>query len=299
MYLKNNKLSKDITDSLMLTSSYNYFSEMLFEKSCRLFKWSKLPNNIPQKEIETRLIYYGYCGLVNDKNKGMMIASGGMSGVTQYSDEFTQFTYAAPTARGGTLNIGKDCIIIDNTSLRNPLYPMISRYALLMAHAEVTLKCALVNMRNVHAFSSKDDKTVDNILAWEKKRYNGDIGVILDTTDTGLEMLGESASINNLLSAGKIDGNYVKSIVEVRNEILRMFFSELGVNFSKEKRGNMTEDEINQNNNMLLLNVDDMLLRRQEACDRYNKLNRGNMSVEFSDELKNLKRMEESDNDTE
>lgn len=299
MYLKNNKLCKNITDSLMLTDSYNYFSEMLFEKSCRLFKWNGLPNNIPQKEIETRLIYYGYCGLVNDKNKGMMVASGGMSGVTQYSDEFTQFTYAAPTAKGGTLNIGKDCVIIDNTSLRNPLYPMITRYALLMAHAEVTLKCALVNMRSIHAFSSKDDKTVSNILEWEKKRYNGDIGVILDTTDTGLEMLGESGTINDLLSAGKIDSNYIKSIVEVRNEILRMFFSELGVNFSKEKRGNMTEDEINQNNNMLLLNVDDMLIRRKEACERFNALNKGNMSVEFSDELKNLKRMGESDNDSE
>lgn len=299
MYLKKNNLDKKITDTLLLNDSYNYFLEMLFEKSCRLFKWNNLPNNIPQKEIETRLIYYGYCGLVNDKNVGMMIATGGMSGVTQYSDVFTQFTYASPTAKGGTLNIGKDCIIIDNTSLRNPLLPMIMRYALLMAHAEVTLKCALVNMRSVHAFASNDDKTVANILEWEKKRYNGDIGVILDATDTGLEMLGETSSINDLLSAGKIDSNYVKSIVEVRNEILRMFFSELGVNFSKEKRGNMTEDEVNQNNNMLLLNVDDMLVKRQEACTMFNELNKGNMSVEFSDELKNLKETEESDNDSE
>lgn len=286
MYLDNYIKPSTKTDTLLLDASYNYFLDMLFEKACRLFKWHNLPNNIPQKEIETRLLYNGYCGLINDDNVGYMVANGGMSGVTQYSDEFTHFTYAAPKAKGGTVRIGKKCTIIDNTSLRNPLYPMIARYALLMAHSEVTLKCALVNMRKVDAFVSDDDATVENIKEWEKQRYEGKIGVILDK---GIITPTEMTSITNLLNSSRLSGDYLKSTVEVRNEILRMFYNELGVNYTKEKRGNMTEDEVNQNNNMLLLNVDDMLASRKRSCDLFNALTGSDISVEFSDELKKLK----------
>ena len=141
-YYSDKKIEKEV---LQLPRSLNYWMETLFEKCVRMFEWRGLPKSIPQKEIEQRLILDGYCGMVNDTRAGLIVASGGLSGVTPYCDEFKNFTYAAPTCAGGTTELGKNAVLIENTSLRNPLFPMILRYADLMAHAEISLKMALIN----------------------------------------------------------------------------------------------------------------------------------------------------------
>ena len=115
MYLKEYGLSKKKeTEILKTDKSYQYWIDTLFEKCVKMFKWEGLPLSIPQKEIETRLILQGYCGFLKDSKVGLMVASGSMSGVTQYYDEFTTFTYAVPTAMGGNKRINKECVIIDN-----------------------------------------------------------------------------------------------------------------------------------------------------------------------------------------
>ena len=167
-YFTNKKKEKNV---LMIDNSYRFWCNMLFEKCVRIFKWSGLP--FKQKEIEMRLIMYGFCGFVNDATKGFMVANGGMSGVTQYFDEFTKFTYSAPTAKGGTADIDSECVIIDNTSLRNSLYPMIQRYASLLAHADISTKMALINLRDTNTYSAKDEGTADSIKKMQEQRYKG------------------------------------------------------------------------------------------------------------------------------
>ena len=58
---------------MLIEQSYTYWKSALFEKCVRMFTWNGLPNNIPQREIEMRLISEGYCGFVNDKKVGYMV----------------------------------------------------------------------------------------------------------------------------------------------------------------------------------------------------------------------------------
>ena len=287
---RNNIAKKEEYEITNLDNSYRYWTNMLLEKCMRIFNWENLPKKIPSKEIEIRLLLDGFCGYVNDGILGFMIASGGMSGVTCYWDEFTKFTYAAPTAHGGTVNIGKDCVIINNTQLRNSLYPMICRYASLLAHADVSLKCALINLRETNTYAASDENTAKSVNAYHKKMYNGAYDVIID-----------SSLINAVQNvANNQSGNsQVMDCIDARNELLRSFFNEIGVRYTRDKKERMITSEVDNDSQMLLINISDMLAQRQDACKKINKLFGTNISVELSKEFQIINNVEsEVENET-
>ena len=278
MYLSHYGLGKKAEkDILKLDYSFRYWREMLFEKCMRIFTWSGLP--FPQKEIESRLLINGYCGFLKDSKVGFMVANGGMSGVTQYYDEFTAFNWSAPAvANTKSRSIGKDCVIINNNQLRNPILPMVLRYASLLAHADISLKCALINTRETNTYASSDENTAENINKYYERLYNGDSASILD------ESLIESVkNISNRESTTAI-----KDCLSARTDLLSNFFKEIGVKSANDKKERMIESEVDSNNQLLLFNISDMLAERKKACEEINKLFGTNITVELSDEFKEL-----------
>lgn len=277
MYLSDySKLAKkEEVEITKIEKSFSYWREMLFEKCVRMFEWKGLP--FPQKEIEIRLILQGFCGVVKDSRKGIMCASGSMNGVTQYWDEFLNFTYAAPTAKGGTLPINKLAVIVDNTTLRNPLTPLIDRYASLIAHSEVSLKVALVNLRETNAFSASDQSVAASIKTYHTKMYEGDMDVIVDTSlIDGIKNVNDTSRS----SFGVMD------CIDARNELLRAFYNEIGVRYTRDKKERMIESEVSNDTQMLLLNINDMLARRKEAAEKMNSVLKMNVTVDLSPEFK-------------
>lgn len=275
--LCNNKKIEE--QQLLIDKSYKYWQDTLFEKCIRIFNWSGLP--FPQKEIEMRLLLNGFCGVVDDALKGVMVATGSMSGVTQYFDEFTDFTYASATARGGTKKINRDCVIVNNTAIRNPLFPMICRTASLLAHSEISLKCALVNMRETNSFSCDNEATAESVKAYHKQAYNGKLDVIVDSA------IVKDGSINNLTQQNK-GALGVMDCIDARNEILRSFFNEIGVRYNRDKKERMVESEVSSDTQLLLVNIKDMERERKDACERINKIFGLQTSVEISEEFKPL-----------
>lgn len=263
---------------MLIEQSYNYWKSALFEKCVRMFTWNGLPNNIPQREIEMRLISEGYCGFVNDKKVGYMVASGTLNGVTQYNDVFTNFTYASPTAYGGSPLIGRDCVVISNNAIRYPLYTMICRYASLLAHCDITLKVGLVNLRETNTFKAESESTAESIRAYHKKSYNGELDVIIDSSMID--------AVKNMVNNGASHSLGIMDIVDVRNELLRMFFNEIGVRYTRDKKERMIESEVNNDEQLLLLNIADMKRKREEACKELYNIFGINVSVELSEEFK-------------
>lgn len=271
-YYSDKKIEKEV---LELPRSLNYWTETLFEKCVRMFEWRGLPESIPQKEIEQRLILDGYCAMVNDKKAGLIVASGGLSGVTPYCDEFKNFTYAAPTCEGGMVDLGKNAVLIENTSLRNPLLPMILRYADLLAHAEISLKMALINNRVNNAYAVETNETAESVNAYYNKIYNGKNGSILDDA-----LVNSVQNIANTHTSG-----VVAECIEARNDILRAFFAEIGVRFAKDKKERVVVDEVSADNQMLLLNVNDMKRQRKKSALEINRIFGKDASVELSEEF--------------
>ena len=278
MYLSKYGLNKKVEkDILKLDYSFNYWSDMLFEKCMRIFTWTGLP--FPQKEIENRLLIEGFCAFLKDSKKGLMVASGGLSGVTQYYDEFTTFNWSAPTvANNKSRSIGKDCVIINNNQLRNPILPMVLRYASLLAHADISLKCALINTRETNTYASNDENTAENISKYYDKLYTGDSACILDES-----LIDSVKNISNRESTSAI-----KDCLSARTDLLANFFKEIGVKSANDKKERMIESEVDSNNQLLLFNISDMLAERKKACEEINKLFGTDIRVELSDEFKKL-----------
>ena len=286
MYLSKYGLSKKAEkDILKLDYSFNFWSDMLFEKCMRIFTWSGLP--FPQKEIERRLLINGYCGFLKDSKKGLMVSTGGMSGVTQYDDEFTTFNWSAPAvANTKSRVIGKDCVIINNNQLRNPILPMVLRYASLLAHADISLKCALINIRETNTYASSDENTAENINRYYDRLYNGESASIVD------ESLIES--VKNI--SNRENTTAIKDCLSARTEILSNFFKEIGIKSANDKKERMIESEVDSNNQLLLFNISDMLAERQKACDEINRIFGVNNTVELSKEFKELQGGESDEN---
>ena len=280
------KIIKSEQKEMTLADIYVDTVNLLFEKCVRIFKWNGVPKNLPQREIEKYLISLGFCGFVNDKKCGYMVTDGGMSVPTQYDDVFKKFTYARPTAKGGVVTIGEDCVIIRNTSMMNSLSGLIRRTASQLAHADITLRAALVNYRANEVLSADDDATAESINAYYESLYDGKLKAIVDSgLINGVKNLSSSKSYADLLK-----------LTDVKNEIMRTFFAEIGIRQKSDKRERLVTEEVESDSMMLLFNIHDMLEQRKNACEEINKIFGLNVSVELSEEWDYLKK-ERSIND--
>lgn len=240
------------------TNSFKYWRNQLFNQVNKLFTWEGLP--FPQKEIETRLALYGFCGVLKGTN-GMLASDINMYGLTDYYDEFTQLNYVTPL-QNGTRTIHKDGVVVDNNTLRNATINIIDRYAMLLAHTEITFINALVNGRANKICIAMSNKHAESVRQYLNKLYNGSSDVIVDGAFVGIDI---KDSDNTYIKD-------IKSIYDVRQNILYSFYEDLGIKKNQQKRERLVSDEIEADNSLLKLNIKDMFEARKKAVDEINKI---------------------------
>lgn len=272
----------------------------LLQKVVTFFTYEKLP--FPQHELEMRAVTDGFAGVTRDTRRGIMTSWGGMSGATEYGDYFTQYTYSAPTAKGGTFNIGKDCVILRNTSLMLSLTPLLRRYADLYAHNDISLRMALINSRYQDIIKSTDEAKKQTVEEWYAGLYNGKLCAIIDDTPLS-EFLNGEGDIKTLdLTKGQnID---FTRFTELENELTRSFYREFGIRWNKDKKSNLVAGEIEQDDTLLEFNIHEMIRSREEFCQEYNRVFKPaepisvklNFRIGDSENGTNNSRLSESDN---
>lgn len=265
---------------LTFKKAYKFWHGLLSERIMNIFKWNNLP--FPQKEIELLLTFVGFTGFLKFKKAGELgVAYGSMTGVTNYPDIYTKFVFATPKESGVRV-IDKDVVIIDNNQIRMPTGIVVDTYATLLAHADLSLQAILINSRATGLVKAKTQQQVDSIAKWYNALANGKTLAILDERDLnslvgdkGIEMFPMTYPSNM-----SIDAYY-----QIRENLLKSFYSEIGINSMRDKRERVVEAELDTNLNRILFNVDDMLNSRQEACEQINKMWGSNISVEFNQEI--------------
>ncbi len=254
-----------------------YWANFLTERVVRLFVWTA--PDVDEKEIEIITMLNGVSAVVEYAPKKLGVFNGEFAGApTIYYDEYKQFSVYSPIY-SKVLKI-EDLCLINNTKLRNSIYPLINRYATLLAHSDITLIFTLVNARES---GGTPVATRESELKSIKEYYNdltlGKINAIRDPAFLGVEFKG----VNRTTSATLGD------LTECIKRILESFYNDIGVKTTHDKKGNMIVDEVNANDTMLLLNISDMLNERKKAVDRINKKFRVNWSVKLADEIQYIK----------
>lgn len=267
--------------------AYTFWKEHLFERVQKLFVWEC--GDLKQKHIEIPLLLNGFVGITD--YKGQMTAFNcTMSGVTIYPDEFSIANVHSPIYTD-TYNIintkdlpkgsppvrtNKDIVIIDNTDLRNPLFPLIHHYAMALAHADVTLIDALINVRDSGGVPiAGDEKTKQSVIEYQYKVFNGQYGAVTDEALMGLEFAGGSRGT----------GQTLKEIFEVREKLIKSFYQAIGVRGAFEKNNNAVDSEVTSDTPLLQLNLHDMLDCREKGCELVNNTFGTNWSVKLADEI--------------
>lgn len=260
--------SYDTDLPMSLQSLRDMHFDRLMRRLCNLFTIENLP--FEQHELDTRCFIDGYAAVVKDKIKGIMTAWGGRSGTTQYSDQFTNFTYAAPTAKGGTCKIGENAVLMFNTCTHDSMLIWLMRYAELFAHTDISLRMSLVNSRYQDILKSTSSEKEETLKAWHNGLYKGEMLALIDNTPTAA-YLGGKGDIEALSLNTQRDVDFTR-YTELENELTRSFYRDLGVRWNKDKKANLVESEVEQDNMLLLYNITDMLAEREKFCEEYNRV---------------------------
>ena len=287
----------DDFDKITLTSKkkldfkkcYKMWRNFLVNRVIDIFTWKNLPQMetvdlpIPQKEIELLLTLVGFCGFTELRRTNEYgIVYGSMSGVTNYPDMFKMFTYATPL-ESGMKNVGDNIVVINNNQLRNPTMEIIETYATLLAHTDLSLQAILINSRATAMVKAKTQQQVDEVAHFYKALADGKTLAILDKddnldsplSDTGMQLF--NFSYPNAIS---IDSYY-----QIRENLLRSFYSDIGIISNRDKRERVVQAELDTNLNRVLFNIDDMLQCRKDACKEINAMFGLNISVELNSNI--------------
>jgi hypothetical protein len=281
LYCNNDSVPKLARESITYNAGYVYWREQLFERIMRLFVWEntydvKKRFGVKPKEIEQRLLIAGHCGVtkINDERE-LTAMFGSFHGVSKYYDEKPEYTVRCPIYAGNRI-IGKDVIVIDNCSLRNPALPLVHHYACMLAHTEVTLMDVLINARDCGGVPIvQTEKQKQSVSEYHSKLFNGQWGSVTDIGMLGIDYAG--------LDRGTRQD--VMSILETREKLIKSFYSDIGVRSAFEKRNNTVMAEVEADTSLLLLNLSDMIDSRERGADEVNNLFNVNWSVHIAEEI--------------
>lgn len=274
--LKKNTNIKSLTKECgTFADGYAYWKELLFERAVKLFKWENT-YEIEPHEIEVALLMGGACGVTDKYNRKLAVFNGWYAGEpTVYFDEYKDFSIYSPVF-SGVFRIGKDIEIIKNNALMNSIYPLVHRYAVMLAHTEVSFINTMINGRDSGGIPiASTQAQVQAIENYRNSLCNGKVTSILDPAFAGVQFV--SVDKNTVLN--------IKELMEVRENLLNAYYADLGVKTAWNKKGNMINEEVEANNSMLLLNISDMLDQRQKGCERINKMFGTNWKVSISPEI--------------
>lgn len=244
-----------------------------------MFKWSGLPDSIPQRSLELYLMCNGYTGIYLYEGE-LYAFRGGLGGEPNPYYMPTIYTISNP-ALGLSINakIDEDVIVIPNDSMYYGLIPLINRYASLMTETELSIRTALINTRISSLISSDNDNTTKSAEKYLSDIERGKLGVIANPAFFD--------GVKSQPYAGNANSNFLTNLIEMMQYIKASFFNEIGLNANYNmKRESINSGESQLNNDALLPLIDDMLQCRKLGAEKINEKFGTSISVDFASSWK-------------
>ena len=291
---------KDIRflDSALLNSQTYYDYLDRFKKIClSMFEWVNLPESMNARYLEECLYYKGQAALLKDELYGFIntqAASNGYLNIYGLPTSLNCYSYQYNSIRNlytgleGTED--KDCVLVMNNWQRIPTASTIELFCQRLAEAEMT---AMTNI--------KAQKTPVLIVVDENQRlmmenlyaqYDGNRPFIFgDKNQVG----------DNVIRSISTGADFIADkVMEYKKQIWNEALTFLGINtLQTEKKERLITDEASSNNELINLNLQSMLIPRQEAAKQFNKLfglegTDKEISVRLRSDLYNIIKNEES-----
>jgi len=251
----------------------SYVNYML-SRTRRMFKYSGLPETIPDVFLERYLQRNGQCVIAEHEGK-LYAFCGGLGGV--YNEYYfpTKYIVANPYLNfSKEYEIGTDCVLIRNDTEMQGLIPMCSKYASLLVENDLTMRIADINRRIPAIAKVHGDNQKEGFDLLMKRVEDGELKMsIQDNWEDMFTLLPFSDGVTTHLT----------EYIEFTQYIKAQWFNELGIRMSHNmKREALSASEIASGDDMIRSLPEDMLECRKDALEQINTMFGTNISVEYN-----------------
>lgn len=255
-------------------NGFRYWFLRLLNFMLSIMEYDGLPESIPSRQLEICFILQGYATpFYNDAVPVCLPTS--IYGYNEYGvpNKAVYGNPLIPTKRLILEGDNKNAVLMFNTELQTNLFftqidgsflPLLCRYARRLADIESTENAYTVKMRMASAPVAGDNAVNASIKNWIKKIMLGDL----------TESIGDDAVLSSFRSVDCGNGNTketLSSIQAARDKILEQFFREIGVKMQNSKKAQITEEESQADEQILLLNPEIILQERRRGLEEFNK----------------------------
>lgn len=255
-----------------------FMNRYFLNRFLSMFKYSGLPDSLPQKYLELYLMTNGIAAIIRGDDNELVTVYGNLGGDPNVYYVPQRFLWANPYIKKSPseteYNIGKTVEIIYNDSLMVGLMPLINKYTSLMVENYLTARLELISLRAMSGITAPDDKSKASAEKFLEDLAIGKLSVMASNQFLeGIKALNLRNSQTNNLTA----------IIEMQQYLKAGLYNELGLNANwNAKRESISSNESQLNDDQLTPLIDNMMTERREGLERVNKLFGTDISVEFN-----------------
>lgn len=250
------------------------YVEYMLARTRRMFKYTGLPDTIPDVFLERYLQRNGEC-IIAEHNGQLYAFCGGLGGV--YNEYYfpTKYIVANPYLNfSKEYTIGTDCVLIRNDTELQGLLPMCSKYASLLVENDLTMRIADINRRIPAIAKVHSDNQKQGFDLLMKRVEDGDLNMSIQ--DNWEDMFTTLPFVDSSTT-------HITEYIEFTQYIKAQWFNELGIRMSHNmKREALSASEIASGDDMIRSLPEDMLECRKEALDKVNEMFGTKISVEYN-----------------
>lgn len=250
------------------------YVEYMLARTRRMFKYTGLPDTIPDVFLERYLQRNGEC-IIAEHNGQLYAFCGGLGGV--YNEYYfpTKYIVANPYLNfSKEYTIGTDCVLIRNDTEMQGLLPMCSKYASLLVENDLTMRIADINRRIPAIAKVHSDNQKQGFDLLMKRVEDGDLNMSIQ--DSWEDMFTTLPFVDSSTT-------HITEYIEFTQYIKAQWFNELGIRMSHNmKREALSASEIASGDDMIRSLPEDMLECRKEALDKVNEMFGTKISVEYN-----------------
>ena len=230
-------------DGVMNTSAY-YYRIYLLKKLFGRFTFENIPEGWDEDYmLETLLMEGFFC--VTDTEAGILPLKCGLSGINVFQKP-TTVVVANPVLGNFERTIDVNCVVVQLQPNYEGVYPLINRYATMLAMCDSSIAVNLMNTKCSFVFGATNKAQAETFKQMYDKIACGEPAVFMK------DGLNEE---NFFLIPAK--NNFIANDVQMlKRKIIDEFLTEIGINNTNlDKRERLTDNEVEANDQEVVANI--------------------------------------------
>ena len=304
---RNNQSNKFIDSAIVNDNTYYDYLNRFKRIALSMFEWVNLPKSMDSRYLEMCLYYNGQAALLKDKKYGFIntkAAANGYVNIYGLPTKINCFSYSYQSVRtlytGLNENLSEaqmeyqknnECILVMNNEERLPTAGSLELFAWRLYNADRTCDVNITAQKTPVMIITDEKQRLTMMQMYNQ--YNGNMPFIFGDKN----LLADGNKVEALTTSAPY---IVDKISEYKKEIWNEALTFLGINnIARDKKERLTENESNENNELVNLNLQAMLIPRMRACKQFNEKfgltgTDKEISVRVRSDLYNIIKQEES-----